>query len=258
MDLVVDQVVELHDVDDPHRHFGVEHLAGPTVVEAGLPGARPTRQLQEVLDLVLPGAVEDRRGHVYALPNAPADRPHLVLAQVVHEAGLAVREHALELRPELGCAVVLLEMAVDALPERPRGPAQMRLQDLPDVHARRHPERIEHDVDRRPVVEIRHVLDRHDPRDHALVAVASGHLVARLKLALHGDEDLDHLHHPWRQLVAALELLDLALEAELQAFLAFGELRLERLDVGHGGFVLDRDLGEPARRVLGEHRLGDA
>jgi hypothetical protein len=31
-------------------------------------------------------------------------------------------------------------------------------------------------------------------RDDTLVAVAAGHLVARLKLALHGDEDLDHLH----------------------------------------------------------------
>ena len=38
------------------------------------------------------------------------------------------------------------------------GPTQMRLQDLPDVHTARHAERIEHDVDRRAVLEERHVL----------------------------------------------------------------------------------------------------
>jgi hypothetical protein len=55
--------------------------------------------------------------------------------------------------------------------------------------------------------------------DHTLVAVTAGHLVARLDLALHGDEDLDHLHHARRQFVAALQLLDLVDEAVFQLFL---------------------------------------
>jgi uncharacterized membrane protein len=61
--------------------------------------------------------------------------------------------------------------------------------------------------------EIGHVLNRQDLGDDPLVAVAAGHLVAGLQLALHRDEDLDHLHHAGRQLVAALKLLDLVLEA---------------------------------------------
>ena len=97
---------------------------------------------------------------------------------------------------------------------RPRdGPAEVRLEDLADVHARRHAKRVQDDVDLGPVLEERHVLDRQDAADHALVAVTAGHLVARLKLALHRDEDLDHLEHARRQLVAALELLDAVLEA---------------------------------------------
>ena len=56
-------------------------------------------------------------------------------------------------------------------------------------------------------------------RDDALVAVTAGHLVARLDLALHGDEDLDHLHHAGRQFVAALQLLDLVEEALFEALL---------------------------------------
>ena len=62
------------------------------------------------------------------------------------------------------------------------------------------------------VLEEGHVLLGQDAADHALVAVAAGHLVARLQLALHRDEHLDHLEHARRQLVAALELLDPVLE----------------------------------------------
>ena len=50
---------------------------------------------------------------------------------------------------------------------------EVRLQDLPDVHAARHAERVQHDVDRRAVREERHVLFGHDAGDDALVAVAA-------------------------------------------------------------------------------------
>ena len=121
-----------------------------------------------------------------------------------------------------------------------------------------HAQRVEHDVDRRAVLEVRHVLERHDARDHALVAVTAGHLVARLQLALRGDEDLDHLHHARRQLVAALQLVDLAVEAVLQALHRFVELLVRRLDLGLLLVGLDGDLAPLARRVLAQHLVGDA
>ena len=65
----------------------------------------------------------------------------------------------------------------------------------------------------RAVFQMRHVFDRHDAADDALVAVTAGHLVARLQLALHRDEHLDHLHHAGRQFVAAAQLFDLVGEA---------------------------------------------
>src|SRR5271165_4317741 len=46
------------------------------------------------------------------------------------------------------------------------------------------------DLDRRPVLEVRHVLFGQDAGDNALVAVAPGHLVADAQLALHGDVHL--------------------------------------------------------------------
>ena len=63
-----------------------------------------------------------------------------------------------------------------------------------------------------PSGQVRHVLLGHDLRDDALVAVASGHLVADRELALLGDVHLDELDHARRQLVAARDLLDLLLE----------------------------------------------
>ena len=66
-----------------------------------------------------------------------------------------------------------------------------------------------------PSCEVRHVLLRQDARDDALVAVAPGHLVADLELALDGDVDLHHLDDARRQLVALGEAIDLVAEVLL-------------------------------------------
>ncbi len=87
-----------------------------------------------------------------------------------------------------------------------RGPAQMRLQNLAHVHARRHAQRIQNDLHRRSIGQIRHVFLGKNARDHALVAVAAGHLVAHRELALHGHIDLHQLDHARRQLIALLQL----------------------------------------------------
>jgi hypothetical protein len=101
------------------------------------------------------------------------------------------------------------------------------LEDLADVHARGHAQRVEHDVDRGAVGHVRHVLDRRDLGDHALVAVAAGHLVARLQAALHRDVHLHHLQHARGQLVALRQLLPLGFEhgVELARFCASDSLR---------------------------------
>ena len=99
--------------------------------------------------------------------------------------------------------------------EQIAGPAEMRLEDLTDVHAARNAQRVQNDVDRLSVRKVRHVLFGKNPADDALVAVATGHLVADLKLALDGDVDLHHLDDARRKLVALAELVDLLLEQHL-------------------------------------------
>ncbi len=126
---------------------------------------------------------------------------------------------------QIGHRSLRFEHAADLQPEALRRPAQMRLQHLTDVHARGHAQRIQHDVDRRAVFQIRHVLDRHDRGDDALVAVAPGHLVARLHAALHGQVHLDHLEHARREIVAGGDLGLLLFEALLELL----ALRLQAL-----------------------------
>ena len=102
----------------------------------------------------------------------------------------------------------------DAAAEFLGSPAEVRLENLTDVHTRGNAERIEHDLHRSAVGQIGHVFFGHDSRDDALVAVAAGHLVADGELALHGDIDFDQLDDAGRKLVALLELL-LALVGDL-------------------------------------------
>src|SRR5208282_736828 len=93
--------------------------------------------------------------------------------------------------------------------------------------------------------------------NHALVAVAARHLVAGLQLAFHCDEDFDHLHYAWRQLVTSLQLFNFALKARGKPRDSLFHLVFQGLDIRHYGVVADRDLFPVRHGVLGEHDLGD-
>src|SRR6476619_2127141 len=184
VDLVVDQVQQLQDVDVAHRDRLGEGLTGAAVEQPGLTGLldHPVtvpvrrRRAEQADDLVLLGAVEHRRRR----PGAGGRRLR-ALGQVGRPLGAA-----LDLPALLG------------------DPPEVHLQDLADVHAAGHAERVEDDVDRGAVLEERHVLLRQDLRDDALVAVAPGELVAVGDLAHLGDVDPDQLVDAGGQLVAVL------------------------------------------------------
>ncbi len=126
--------------------------------------------------------VRDRR----AVEHGRRDRRRR--RRVDHAAGVAV--HRLHL--------VAREDAV-------RGaPAEVRLEDLADVHPARHAERVQENVDGAPVLEERHVLLGDDLRDDALVAVAPRELVALGDLALLRHVDADELVHAGAQVVAVV------------------------------------------------------
>ena len=96
-------------------------------------------------------------------------------------------------------------------PSTASGPAQVGFENLADVHSARHAQGIQQNVDRRAVIEERHVFLRDDAGDNALVAVPAGHLVADRQLPLGGDIDLDHFQHAAGEFVAALHVFHAAI-----------------------------------------------
>jgi hypothetical protein len=95
---------------------------------------------------------------------------------------------------------------------------------------------------------VRHVFDRNDARNHALVAMPAGHLVARLQAALDGDVHLDHLLHARRQFVALGELLALFLEGDVEFLASLLETLAQRFQLLRDVLVGHPDI-EPVMRV---------
>src|SRR5262249_60136196 len=122
---------------------------------------------------------------------------------------------------------------------------------------------VEHDVDGATVLEERHVLLGDDLRDHALVAVAAGELVALRDLALLRDVDAHELVDARREIVAGLarerlHVDDLAALAvrDLERGVAYfpGLLLEDRADQ----LLLRRQLGLALRRDLPDEQVAGA
>src|SRR5262249_518888 len=258
MDLVVHEVMELQHINVAYRHLALERLAGAPVMQGYLPRGIKISGCEQRRHVALMRAIEHRGRHRNAGTQIVAHLDQMIVFERIDRLVVAIDllEQVLE-RLYLMRRVVGVEGFADLAAQAPARPAEMRLQDLPNIHAARHAKRVQHDVDRRAVVEIRHVLDRHDLANHALVAMTAGHLIARLDLALHRDEHLDHLHHARRQLVAALQLVDLVDEALLEPLLGVFLLAADGLDLGHRLLVLERHLPPMRARHFVEHRLGD-
>ncbi len=265
MDLVVDEVVELEDVHVPDRDLRIEGLAGPALEEGRLPvGADQTDAVvggtgvvQQVDEFGLAGAVEHRRRE--------ADRT-LHVRVLVGPADLG---------EPLGRGL--------EVPAVGRGPPEVGLEHLTDVHPRRHTQWVEHDVQRRAILEEGHVLHRQDLGDDALVAVASGELVTLGDLRLLGDVDPHHVVDARGQLVAVgtaepldtdddaaiavwdlqrgvADLTSLLTEDRAQQPLLRGQLRLTLGgDLAHqdvAGLDLGADPDDALLVEVGEHLLG--
>ena len=238
--LVFHKVDELHHVDEPHRYGLVERLARAPVVQHRLAQRRRGYLLFAVKAARLFLHVVNRHlrhvaPHVFPQPSLQADAArvpgdrvvpeHIVVAEAaaLHPLPRLVHIDALDPagvyrrgvdRPRLVQDPRLRQRVLDAHvrravehrrhrlePEIVRRPAQMRLQHLPQVHPRRHPDGVQDDVHRRPVGQKRHILFGQDLGDHALVAVPPRHLVPFGYLARLRYPYAHHLVHARRKLV---------------------------------------------------------
>src|SRR5712664_1025935 len=241
VNLVVDEMRKLEHVDVADSDRLVELVAAHAVEEVDLAGMRQTRDLEQMADFRFARAVKYRRCEGNAFAEAAPDR----------------------FRTRF-----LVEKTREAVAQLLGSPAEMRLENLADVHTRRNAERVQNDLDGSAVGHVGHIFLRHDAGNDALVAVAAGHLVTDGKLALHGDIDLDQLDDARRQFVALLELIlalfgDLAEHVDLPRghlldFLDFLDeqgiffVELQALEVARGDFFdnLARQLGALGQQAL--------
>ncbi len=139
----------------------------------------------------------------------------MVELQIVHDAHgdpvfkgfarAAVIEHGLAVLVHPGHAQAFLDVRLsgavehrggDVPAELSAGRAQVHFQHLADVHARRHAQGVQNDLQRHAAREEGHILFRQYAGDDALVAVAAGHLVPHADLALLGDVNPHHALDP--------------------------------------------------------------
>src|SRR4051794_27439159 len=250
-------------LERPHLHLAESLAAELRLATQRLLRDEAVRTGRPGVDLVLDEVVElqhvdlaDGDGPVEQLAGAAVAQLDLaVLRQVV----VAVPVHArlLERLADLALRRAVEDGRRGLVAHRPERPAEVRLEDLADVHAARHAERVEQDVDGGAVRQVRHVLDGQDLGDDALVAVAAGHLVADRHLALLRDRDADQAVHARLEVVVPLaaelaDLHDLAALAVREA--ERGVLHLARLLAedraeqallrGQLGLALGRDLAD--------------
>src|SRR5688572_15545508 len=206
-------------LEDVRRPIRLErpdlHLSKALAAELGLAAQRLLRDERVGADRPRVDLVVDQ---VRQLEHVDVADRHLLLEvltrHAVEELRLATLRQARLLEPVLDLRFrrAVEDGRGEVETQRVRRPPEVCLENLSDVHTRRHAERVEDDLHRRPIRQIRHVLFRQDARDDALVAVAAGHLVADRQLALHCDVYLHELDDARRQLVAAADLLLLLLE----------------------------------------------
>ncbi len=98
----------------------------------------------------------------------------------------------------------------ELLAELTTGPTENSLENLTEVHTRRHTQRVQHDIYRSTILKERHILLTYHTRHDTLVTVATCHLVTHTDLTLLGDVDLGHLHDARGELVTDGEVEFLA------------------------------------------------
>ncbi|MNC02411.1 hypothetical protein D3C75_497860 [compost metagenome] len=97
----------------------------------------------------------------------------------------------------------------------------MSFEDLTDVHTRRYAQWVQHDIYRRAVSIVRHILDRVDLGDNTFVTVTTCHFITRLDLTFNSQIHFNNLQHAWCQIVALSDFAAFRFEFFLELVFQF-------------------------------------
>ncbi len=145
MDLVVDKVMQLEHVDDADRDLAVELVAGAAIEQVALTRRMQPRQFQHGRHVRFARTVEHRRRHRHAAFQMLGQiddlfgRPRFDLGGILRAIGgqqpiLDGVGHLARRRVGIGLAPFFQRM-LELLAKAAGSPAQMRFENLPDIHA---------------------------------------------------------------------------------------------------------------------------
>jgi hypothetical protein len=225
-------MVQLQHIDVANGNRTVEHFARLAVIECHLARCVQSGIAEHFGNVFLPRAIKHRRSDRNTTAQVLRRLHQFAVIKGIELVVLAVDlEQAVTQRLDLLGFLIGIKHLAHLLAKARTGPAQMGFQDLAHVHAARHTKRVQNNINMGAILKERHVFDGHDARNHALVAVASSHLVAGLNLPLHRDEDFDHLHHARRQLISPAANL---VKKRFQDASGFVILQLHGFEFGNG------------------------
>ena len=244
MDLVIDKVMQFQHVDVAHRDLTVELGSSASIIQRTLAGGVQLGLFKHGDHIRFPRTVKHRCCHRHTAFQVVGKPDYGIVIQIddiVILCVLAINifQNSTQ-RFDITGFLILTNLFADLQSKSCTGPAKMGFQNLADIHPAWHAKWVENDVDLGAIFQIGHVFNRNNARDHTLVAVTSGHFVTGLKLALHGDKHFDHFHHAGRQLITALQLVDLVEEACFKLLAAVIILLFQSFQFAHQLVVFDR------------------
>src|SRR5262249_23287137 len=149
VDFVVNQVRQLEHVDVANGDRLIELLAGHTVEEVDLASVRQARDFEQVTNFGFARAIEYRRGERNAVLEALGELQQLIVAKLRERLpNGGVREDFAVPAANRFRLGVLAQEPLKAVAKFLAGPAEVRFENLTDVHTRRNAERIQNDLDR--------------------------------------------------------------------------------------------------------------
>src|SRR3990167_7178111 len=156
VNLVIDQVMELHDV---HRTDGdrlIERVSRAAVEEGHLPRFGDTGQSEKGLDLLLLCPVKDGTAKMDPLVSKIERQfPDLLLGGRFEE--VLDNRRLIDLPDQAGKGLpvdVGIKHLLDTAPQFDPGPTEVGLENLSNVHSRRNPQRIQNEIDRASLLQI--------------------------------------------------------------------------------------------------------
>ena len=180
-------------------------------------------------------------------------------------ACLAVVQVCLAVGRQLGLVEVVSNLVLaDTVKDRCRNldaklftsPAKVCLEHLSDVHARRHTQRVQDQIDRSTILQEWHVLLGDDLGHNTLVTMAPGHFISHGQLALGSDEHAYRLDNTGINLIPGCHAAGLLFVLGLKVIEALGEAPDDLENLVFDRRRIDRDLVIDQRQFA-QQRLCD-